>query len=251
MSKRMTKAQLDRILARYDARMEVREDGEPIRTIFNGRRNRPVGLYPSIKSGRMIARESHLERLAIRWLETDYSVESYLDQPHTLYFSFNGKKTHYTPDYQITRSNASISYLEVKYFTDLRTMPQLERERLKLARTLYRSVSRNLEFFTDRRLRIHPMWATNAELIEQSRRLTFGTDALAALIEHLEARREYTSTLGACAAAIGDPDFGEARVLALALRRIVRLALDEPLDSDAQVTLEYGYRARIRSMGAL
>ncbi|GLK77619.1 hypothetical protein GCM10008171_28730 [Methylopila jiangsuensis] len=245
MFKPLTKKQAEKILEAYDARMEVLENGEPIRTVFNGRRNRPVSLYPSVKCDRMIASESYLERRAIRWLEVDSDVVSYMDQPHTLHFTFNGKQTRYTPDFGINR-NRHTTYLEVKYRRDLFKMEPDERKRLKRARAIYRSIGSNLEFFTDLRLKVASTWHENAIELEKARRLSPSPAALASLIAHLETIKE--SSLQDCAGAMSDPDLGAARVMALALRRIVRLQLDQPLGSQTIVTLEDGYRLRIKTL---
>lgn len=241
----LTKKQSEKILAAYDARLEVLENGEPIRTIFTGRRNRPVSLYPSVKCDRMIASESYLERRAIRWLEADEAVVSYLDQPHTLYFRFGKKMTRYTPDYGVQRETGT-AFLEVKYRRDLFKMHPDERNRLKRARAIYRSVGYNLEFFTDMRIKLAPLWHENALELENARRLAPSPAALASLVAHLEEIQ--SSSLRECALAMSDPDHGAARVMALALRRIVRLDLDRPLGSEAVVTLKEGYRSRVKKL---
>lgn len=228
--------------ARSGAYMEVAKDGGPVRKVFNGRRHRPVGLYPSVKSDRMIAWESRLERKTIRWLEVETSFVEYLEQPHRLWFPFEGRRTHYTPDFEVKIPGGSF-YVEVKYRQFLREMERREWKRFWKARYIYNAAGKSLVFVTDLRFKTHAVWHENARLVEEARRLLPTADTLSSIVTHLEAAKQ--STLGACADAIRDPELGPQRLMALMLRRIVAIDLNQPVSAQSSVSLCPGYRERL------
>jgi hypothetical protein len=94
------------------AMLTERGDRNPIRPVATGRRNRPVGTFPSIKCGRAIPWESYAELHAIYLAEVDTNVLHYRSQPHTLRVS--GSLRAYTPDLELTLSDGSIEIVEVK-----------------------------------------------------------------------------------------------------------------------------------------
>src|SRR5688572_26100827 len=59
------------------------------------------GLFPSLKTGRMVWYESFLERDFIHLLEFDPSVVTFAEQPLTLAYAYQGKTRHYTPDFHV------------------------------------------------------------------------------------------------------------------------------------------------------
>ncbi|MFC3695541.1 TnsA endonuclease N-terminal domain-containing protein [Chenggangzhangella methanolivorans] len=238
---------LEEILARSEGIMEVADDRGPVRTIFNGRRNRPVGLYPSVKCRRSIAWESRLERRTIRWLEVDDTVINYMEQPHRLRFLFRGQRTHYTPDFIVQTENRTV-FVEVKYRSDIFKMRPEDRDRYRLARSIYRSIDRDLVFVTDLRFKMQKVWHENAQVVEESRRLLPSDDQLTIIIDHLVSRPR--STLGACAAAFGSPLHGQRSLMALMLRRVVRIDLNIPLGPDSAIELRKDYAANLHNLVA-
>ncbi|GLK81747.1 TnsA endonuclease N-terminal domain-containing protein [Methylopila turkensis] len=236
---------LEEIIARSEGVMEVAEDRGPVRTIFNGRRNRPVGLFPSVKCRRNIAWESRLERRTIRWLEVDDTVIKYMEQPHRLRFSFRGARTHYTPDF-VVETEKRIVFIEVKYRSDIFKMLPEDRDRYRLARSIYRSIDRDLIFVTDLRFKMQKVWHENAQIVEEARRLLPSDDQLTIIIDHLVSRPK--STLGACAAAIGSPVHGPRSLMALMLRRVVRIDLNTPLGPGSAIELRPDYAANLHNL---
>src|SRR5713101_7989933 len=59
------------------------------------------GLFPSLKTGRMVWFESFLERDFIYWLEFEPSVVTFAEQPFTLEYAHLGKTRRYTPDFHV------------------------------------------------------------------------------------------------------------------------------------------------------
>ena len=59
------------------------------------------GLFPSLKTGRMVWFESFLERDFIHLLEFDPDVVSFAEQPLTLEYLHQGKTRKYTPDFHV------------------------------------------------------------------------------------------------------------------------------------------------------
>jgi hypothetical protein len=59
------------------------------------------GLFPSLKTGRMVWYESFLERDFIHVLEFDPSVVTFAEQPLTLAYAHQDKTRHYTPDFHV------------------------------------------------------------------------------------------------------------------------------------------------------
>ena len=227
----------DELLALSGATMEVRS-GAPVRKIFNGRRHRPVGLYPSAKNDQMVAWESRLERRTLRWLEVDPSVIRFLEQPHHLRFPFMGRTTRYTPDFSVTTAVGTY-YIEVKYRRDLFRMEPDDRARLKRARSLYRQAGSDLVFVTDLRFKTNARWHDNAQLVEDARRAHANRDEIAALVSHLEERQE--STIGDCSLAIDDAVDGLNKILALMIRRLVSVNLNETVGPQTSVSLTPDY----------
>lgn len=246
MNDRDAKQRLDDLLSQADAVIEQRDDGSPVRKIFNGRRHMPVGLVPSVKSRRRIAWESRLERKAIRWFEVDETVVSYREQPHTLSFKLDGRKVRYTPDFEVEQEDGATRIVECKYRDDMRKFDPAYRAKLHQARHLYRSVGINFQIVSDMRFRMFPVWHNNARLVEQARRLCPGPFELAALIHHLEAHSE--STMRECGLVLAGLDQAEDRVLALIARRIVSVDLSGPLNGQTRVQLKAGYETRLSSV---
>src|SRR5260221_11524225 len=59
------------------------------------------GLFPSLKTERMIWFESFLERDFICLLEFDPNVLTFAEQPFTLAYLHLGQTRHYTPDFHV------------------------------------------------------------------------------------------------------------------------------------------------------
>lgn len=66
------------------------------------------------KQGHLVQFESEQERKLILLLERDASVTNYTSQPQTFcFYNSEGRKRHYTPDFQVWRTNGQIEIHEV------------------------------------------------------------------------------------------------------------------------------------------
>lgn len=73
------------------ATLVERVDRGPIRPVATGRRNRPVGMYPSVKCGRAEPWESRGELHALQHAEVSTEIVGYRAQPHSLEMSDCGE----------------------------------------------------------------------------------------------------------------------------------------------------------------
>jgi hypothetical protein len=73
-----------------------------------------IGLFPSFTLGKTIWYEGHYERDYLHLLEFDFSdVLNVIGQPCRFYYSVNGKRRRYTPDFLVVRRNKK-QIVEVK-----------------------------------------------------------------------------------------------------------------------------------------
>jgi hypothetical protein len=75
---------------------------------------RPVTQFYSVKNKAGMFCESQLEKDVLRMLEFSPSVESYITQPKSFKWTFNGKKLRYTPDTLIKSVTGTYEYGETK-----------------------------------------------------------------------------------------------------------------------------------------
>ena len=132
------------------------------------------------------------------------------------------------------------------YRSDIFKMLPEDRDRYRLARSIYRSIDRDLIFVTDLRFKMQKVWHENAQIVEEARRLLPSDDQLTIIIDHLVSRPK--STLGACAAAIGSPVHGPRSLMALMLRRVVRIDLNTPLGPGSAIELRPDYAANLHNL---
>jgi len=85
-----------------------------------------TGYFKSYKNQNQIAFESVLERNFYLLLEFDITVESYCEQPFTLYYDLFGKRTKYTPDSLVTYVDQSQKVYEIKYIKEINDNKELQ-----------------------------------------------------------------------------------------------------------------------------
>jgi hypothetical protein len=83
-----------------------------VRRITNGGK-KVIGKFPSLKMGRAVWWESQIERDFIYFLEADTGITEYKEQPLKIWYSWEGKRHKYTPDYFVRRYGRKQIY-EVK-----------------------------------------------------------------------------------------------------------------------------------------
>lgn len=72
------------------------------------------GHFPSRKSGRTVEFESLIERDALLLFEFSRGIVSYLQQPYSIYYPFEGRTRKYTPDFELTLASGAVLLIEVK-----------------------------------------------------------------------------------------------------------------------------------------
>ena len=92
----------------------ARADGGPVRLRRNGRRSIANGLYFSVKSGRHLPYESHLELHDLWRAEVDVGVVRSWPQPFTLTYADGDRLRRYTPDRKDERADGRVEIVEIK-----------------------------------------------------------------------------------------------------------------------------------------
>ena len=72
------------------------------------------GKFPSRKNGRMVHHEGLLELDALYLLEASPLVQSYREQPITIYYPDGARTRRYTPDLEVTLQTGQTVWVEVK-----------------------------------------------------------------------------------------------------------------------------------------
>lgn len=130
-----------------------------------GRKIRPnarsiTGRIPSDKKPGMIAHESKLERDLILLLDFDSRVRTIEEQPGPIHFQIGKKRHRYTPDLRVTfwpRENLRPTYLEAKYFDDLRDNWAYLHPRLRAGFRHARSEGSDFHIVTERDIPTTPL----------------------------------------------------------------------------------------------
>ncbi|MGR9470607.1 hypothetical protein [Rhizobium leguminosarum] len=103
-------------------------DGGPIRTIIDGRKTRPTGLFPSIKAGfRSMPWDSLLEEQVMQLADISSRIGYLLAQPHRIEIQVRnnrGKPLTYFPDLLLRAHRSVVKELHAgKAFCDIAAVP--------------------------------------------------------------------------------------------------------------------------------
>lgn len=143
----------------------------PVRALKNSRR--ALTGKVTLGGGEMAGFESSLERDWLRLLDFDPNVIALREQPFTIYYEFEGRRTRYTPDvlaeYSQARQARTVVY-EVKPLETLRSDWQLLRPRFKAALKHCRAEGWQFRIVTERHIRT-PLLA-NATFLRRYRAMT-------------------------------------------------------------------------------
>jgi len=204
-----------------------------MRRIATGRRNRPVGLYYSVKNGRGVPWESHVEERGMFHAEVDTSVLRYYVQPHTLRIIRNGLTFNYTPDREDRHQDGMISIIEIKDV--YREKDDLQYfEKLRLAAEVYARLGYVFRIVQRGQIDAEPLFSA-VETIQAYRRTAVSIADVAA-IRNCMGDQKSTTVLTATEA-LGGPDCGLHRLSALVVRRMCSIDLRRGLVADAEVTM--------------
>lgn len=83
------------------------------RKITNTGTLKNIGKFPSIKNGKLVWFESHLERDFIYLTEFDKDVVQYREQPFKIQYLLDGKRHNYFPDFLLERKDKK-QIIEIK-----------------------------------------------------------------------------------------------------------------------------------------
>jgi hypothetical protein len=142
---------------RVAAEIWVRPDKEPVRLQRNGRLKKPMGLYPSVKSGRLLPYEARSEALGFWHAEADPEVVQSWAQPHTLKMTVDGMACRYTPDREDELAGGGTRIVEMKSEFDERRDPFYTRK-LAAARAIYEGLGWSFRIVTRPELEAQPVF---------------------------------------------------------------------------------------------
>lgn len=193
------------------------------------------GLFPSLKTGRMVWFESFLERDFIYWLEFEPSVITFAEQPFTLEYPHLGKTRRYTPDFHVRYAPKRDVLVECKPTAFVET----EENQLKFRAAEAWCAEQGWSFrvVTEADVRQEPRLA-NIKLLVRYARLGISPQVQSRVFAALAATPRLS--LGQIARLLepADPMAGMPGVLHLAARHTIAVALDDaPLSLETWVTL--------------
>lgn len=123
---------------------------QPSRAIPKNYRN-ITGKFSSIKSDRLLSYESKLERDFLYIYELDNFIIKIVEQPLTIEYAFENKKYSYTPDFYLkTPENFNDIIVEVKYYSDLKTIFSESKRKYKAMVKYLEDENIDFVFHTDR-----------------------------------------------------------------------------------------------------
>ena len=193
------------------------------------------GLFPSLKTGRMVWFESFLERDFIHLLEFDLRVITFAEQPFTLEYLHQGQTRHYTPDFQVQYAPQRQVLVEIKPAA----FALHEDNQRKFAAAQAWCAERGWTFrvVTEADVRQQPRLA-NVKLVARYARLSVAPQVQSRMFAALVADPD--QSLGQLAQRLepANPVSALPALLHLAARHAIALALDEaPLSLATRVTL--------------
>jgi len=208
-------------------------DGRHVR-LTNGRRNRAVGRYASIKMGATMPWESRLELCDLYRAEVDPQVISYSVQPETLHWRSRGKSYRYTPDRLDHLAGGGKRIVEVKDVYDEAADPEYG-VKLSEASRIYGALGVAFEIHERASIRMEPSFSAVEEV--QAYRRTVVTTADIAEMQRL--LQKNSLSLADLLLAMS-PNHPRARLFALMTRRIVKIDIARGLHPMATVSLVEG-----------
>ena len=224
--------------ARIVAQIETRPEGRPVRLRGHGRRNRSVGRYASVKSGRSLPWESRNELHDLMRAEVDHRVESSRVQPHTLRFIMDDQLRRYTPDREDLLVDGSIEIIEVKEDFDEQDDPDYSRK-LRYAEAFYIGLGWKFLIRSRKEIEAQPSFAAVDE-IQFYRRTIFTELEVAVVLQALTTGK--AKTLGDILELLPDSPVGFAKVAAMVVRRVIRVELEAPLSFNTSVYATKGQK---------
>lgn len=207
-----------------------RIDGRHMR-LSNGRRNRAVGRYASIKNGWSPPWESRGELKDMYRAEVDGAVLSYVTQPETLYWQSGSKSRRYTPDRADHLANGSRRIVEIKGDYDADRDPDYS-EKLEEVTGIYTALGVKFEIRDRNLIEQEPSFSAVEEVQAYRRTVVTQKDVDETRRILGPGTRPFGSLLAGLSSATP-----RAVVFAMAVRRIVEIDLGQGLQPNASVAL--------------
>lgn len=207
-----------------------RVDGRHMR-LSNGRRNRAVGRYASIKNGWSPPWESRFELKDMYRAEVDGTVLSYTTQPETLCWQSGSKSRRYTPDRIDYLADGSRRVIEIKGSYEAERDPDYA-EKLAEVADVYNALGVQFQLRDRHLIEEEPTFSAVEEIQAYRRTVVTTTDVD-------EARRilnDGEQPLGSLLSNLSSPT-PRAVVFAMVVRRIVHINLTHGLRQDAVVAM--------------
>lgn len=199
--------------------------------VRNGRAPRAVGRFASVKNGTSHFFESEVEYQDLLHAEVDPTVVSYVTQPETLCWVSNGRTRSYTPDrVDVLASNARV-FVEIKDTYHQDDDPAYA-EKLAEAAEIFRLRGAIFVVRTRAEIIAEPLFSAVAEVQRHCRAQVTLDHALRA--GHL--LEKGAISLGGFVRQMPDPHPRSA-VMALMVRRLIRIDLSKGLTDASQVSL--------------
>lgn len=225
------------------ATLVTTKDGSPLRTIITGRRRITTGTYASRKAGRSLPYESMNERAFFMHSEVDANVVDYRAQPFRFEFVMEGRRRAYIVDCIRLLADGTIEIVEVKH--DQRALQDPDyAEKLEAVRLICEQIGWRFRIVMKSAL-LEPEFAFRNVLEVQSWRFTAFDRADEFLATGL--LRQSSMMLDDLASALGrrttgdlsnaSRALGKAKLMAMMVKRAVRIDLSKPIDSETRIEL--------------
>lgn len=207
-----------------------RVDGRHMR-LSNGRRNRAVGRYASVKNGWSPPWESRFELKDMYRAEVDTAVLSYASQPETLSWRSGSKTRRYTPDRVDYLADGSRRIVEVKNVYDADRDPDYALKLEEVA-DIYKALGTQFEIRDRALIEEEPSFSVIEEIQAYRRTVVTQSDVD-------ETRRilgDGPQSFGSLVSGLHSPT-PRAVIFAMTVRRIVAIDLAGGLGPDAPVAM--------------
>lgn len=147
-----------------------------------------IRKFMSLKNDTVVRTMSVLEFDFCFHLEYNPDVKSFISQPESLYYSFNGRRCRYTSDFLATDQNGKSSLIEVKHSKQINKSDFRARfaEKKKTAAKCY---GLDLHLITDKQIRTNPI-LHNLKLLHRYSGLHTITEAEKAVLKYIQRRQK-------------------------------------------------------------
>ncbi|MGF1728486.1 TnsA endonuclease N-terminal domain-containing protein [Photobacterium kasasachensis] len=160
-----------------------------------------IRKFMSLKNDAVVRTMSVLEFDFCFHLEYNPGVQSFISQPESLYYTFNGRNCRYTPDFLVTGVNRRSSLIEVKHSSQI-LKPYFRSRFAKKREVANEQYGLELRLITEKQIRINPI-LNNLKLLHRYSGLHTVTEAEKLVLNFIQRKkkvqlREVSGALGLC-----------------------------------------------------